>query len=136
MHPGLGTGPHHREVAGGATMPHPSGVTELLARADGGDVAAQAELYVLVEPVLRSLALARKRASGAGQEVETTALIDDAFLKLVGRGASRWTGGDREKFYAFASAKMHDLLIEELRRRLAGKRNEGRAPAPLDGDIF
>jgi hypothetical protein len=119
-------------------MPQPSSVTELLVRADAGDAGAQAELYAVAEPVLRALARARERARGAARELETTALIDDAFLKLVEQGVTTWAPGDREKFFAYVSAKMHDLLIDELRHRGRGlgfpAQPEGEAgPAPGPG---
>jgi RNA polymerase sigma factor (TIGR02999 family) len=113
-------------------MSPPLNVTELLVRADAGDEGAQADLYALVEPVLRNLARARKRANPAGHELRTTVLIDDAFVKLVGRRVTVWSPGDRQKFFAYASKKMQDMLIVELRRGSAIKRNEGQALAPLE----
>src|SRR5262245_18796571 len=89
-------------------------ITRLLEQAALGDQRADDELYPLVEAELRNIALGvLKRLSARGKE-ETTALIDDAYLKLVhGPGQACKT---RKQFYVFAARKIHELVIDLIRK--------------------
>ncbi len=103
-------------------MPDPGEVTFLLQKAGGGDRAAADELYRLVEKDLRAIAGKRKQRLGNPLDGSTTVLVDDAFCKLVGTDATVWNPGDRGKFFSYAANKIHDLLVEAARARLAQKR--------------
>src|ERR1700736_2544802 len=107
-------------------MPAPGEVTILLQKAGRGDRAAADELYRLVEKDLRAIAGKRKRRFENPLEGSTTVLVDDAFCKLVGSDVTNWQPGDRGKFFSYAANKIHDLLVEAARARLAQKRGGGR----------
>jgi RNA polymerase sigma factor (TIGR02999 family) len=100
-------------------------VTILLQKADGGDQAAAGELYRLVEKDLRAIVGKRKQRFEMPLE-STTVLVDDAFCKLVGRDVTTWRAGDRGKFFSYAANKIHDLLVDAARARLAQKRGGDR----------
>lgn len=125
----------------------PGEVTLLLQRADNGDCAAADALYRLVEGHLRAIAARRKQGFAEGPEASTTVLVDDAFCKLVGNDVTNWQPGDRRKFYAYMANKMHDLLVDAARARLAQKRSgelhrcdlealDPAAPPPEDSDFI
>lgn len=104
-------------------MSEPGEITHLLQRADAGDVQAANDLYRLVQDDLRAIAarvLARKGV--AGVDMCATMLVNDVFLKLVGQNKTEWNAGDRAKFFAYASKKMHELLIDAARTHKAKKR--------------
>jgi RNA polymerase sigma factor (TIGR02999 family) len=107
-------------------MPTPGEVTLLLQKASSGDRAAANELYRLVEKDLRAIVGKRKRRFDNPAEGSTTVLVDDAFCKLVGRDVTVWQPGDRGKFFSYAANKIHDLLVEAARARLAQKRGGDR----------
>lgn len=107
-------------------MPTPGEVTILLQKAGSGDRATADELYRLVEKDLRAIAGKRKARFGNPADGSTTVLVDDAFCKLVGRDGTVWQAGDRGKFFSYAANKIHDLLVEAARTRLAQKRGGDR----------
>jgi RNA polymerase sigma factor (TIGR02999 family) len=111
-------------------MASPGEITQLLRQADDGNADADQRLYLLVEQDLRAIARKRKQAH-AKSDMPTTQLIDDAFLGLVGAGATTWSPGDRRKFFGYMSRKMHDQLIEAARRARAQKRG-GEARREVD----
>jgi RNA polymerase sigma factor (TIGR02999 family) len=117
-------------------MPEAGDITRLLQEADQGHPEAANQLFVLVEQDLRRIARKRKRVAGVGVDVDTstTVLVDDAFCRLVGRDAAKWQPGDRHKFFAYVSTKIHDMLIDRLREQQAQKRGGGQSPAPLEHD--
>jgi RNA polymerase sigma factor (TIGR02999 family) len=106
-------------------------VTTLLGLANQGDARAQAALYRLVEGELRRHAQARLRHERPPHELQTTMLVDDVFIKLVGDQSLTWQ--NRAQFYCLAARVMRELLVDEARRRTADKRGGGAAPADLDG---
>lgn len=118
-------------------MGQPGEITRLLQRAEEGDAGAVGELFVLVEEDLRRIARQRKRDAslGAAVDASTTALVDDAFIRLVGQDKSTWQAGDRGKFFAYISNKIHDFLIAELRKQQAQKRGGDRHRAEFDPDL-
>ncbi len=107
-------------------MQSPGEVTFLLQKACGGDRMASDELYRLVEKDLRAIAGKRKQRFKNVLEGSTTVLVDDAFCKLVGNDVTIWQPGDRGKFFSYAANKIHDLLVEAARARMAQKRGGDR----------
>ena len=107
-------------------MSTPGDITLLLQRAGGGDRAAADALYRLVEKDLRAIAGRRKRRFDHPAEGSTTVLVDDAFCKVVGRDVTIWRPGDRGKFFSYVANKVHDLLVDAARARLAQKRGGDR----------
>ena len=105
-------------------MPDAGTITRLLNAADAQDAQAADELYRLVKDDLQRIARKRKRVVGvdAGIDASTTALVDDAFCRLVGRDETTWRKGDRRKFFSYISKKIHGDLIDLIRREKADKR--------------
>jgi RNA polymerase sigma factor (TIGR02999 family) len=93
----------------------PSGrVTELLARIGQGQRAATDELLPLVYTELRQLARVRMSGERPGQTLQATALVHEAYLRLVGGAELAWDS--RGHFFAAAAEAMRRILIERARR--------------------
>lgn len=92
-------------------------ITALLQAAAAGDDSAQSELFTRVESELKTLAHRELGRWPPGASVQTTALVDEIFLRLVGKES---TPTDRRHFYAIAARAMHEALID--RARLRGRR--------------
>lgn len=91
-------------------------VTRILAAARQGDAAAARLLLPLVYDELRRLAAARLAHEAPGQTLQPTALVHEAYLRLVGdEDAARWH--DRGHFFAAAAEAMRRILIEAARRK-------------------
>jgi RNA polymerase sigma factor (TIGR02999 family) len=107
-----------------------SEVTRLLSAAAVGDRRAAADLLPLVYDELRRLAAAHLAAEAPGHTLQPTALVHEAYLRLVGRtDDAQWDG--RGHFFAAAAQAMRRLLVETARRKRAVKRS-GRARVDLD----
>ena len=100
-----------------------SDVTRLLDAAAAGDPRAAANLLPLVYAELRALAAARLAAEKPGQTLQATALVHEAYLRLVGAGGPDWAG--RGHFFAAAAEAMRRILIEAARRKGRAKRGGG-----------
>jgi len=106
-------------------------VTRLLDAAAGGDPKAAAELLPLVYAELRQLAAARLADEKPGQTLQATALVHEAYLRLVGGEQPRdWNG--RGHFFAAAAEAMRRILINRARDRHRLKRGGGRNRVDLD----
>jgi RNA polymerase sigma factor (TIGR02999 family) len=92
-----------------------SDVTRILDRARQGDAKAAAELLPLVYEELRRLAAHKMAQEAAGQTLQATALVHEAWLRLVGDGQPRWQG--RGHFFAAAAEAMRRILVENARRK-------------------
>jgi RNA polymerase sigma factor (TIGR02999 family) len=106
-------------------------VTTLLHLASGGDAQAQDELFRLVEGELRKRAAALLRRERPGHLLQTTVLIDEAFVKLVGRQTVPWQ--NRSQFYCYAARAMRHVLVDWARKETAEKHGGGRPALSLDG---
>ncbi len=104
-------------------------VTRLLEAAHRGDKQAAAELLPLVYDELRKLAAAKLSQEKPGQTLDATALVHEAYLRLV--GGQRFDG--RGHFFAAAAEAIRRILVEQARRRQALKRGDRRRE-PLDPD--
>jgi RNA polymerase sigma factor (TIGR02999 family) len=101
-------------------------VTQILSAIDAGDPKATAELLPLVYDELRNLAAARLVDEQPGQTLQPTALVHEAYLRLVGGSQPKdWTG--RGHFFAAAAEAMRRILVEAARRKGRLKRGGGRA---------
>ena len=108
-----------------------SDVTRLIGAAAAGDPKAAADLLPLVYTELRTLAAARLAAERPGQTLQPTALVHEAYLRLVGpAGDPGWDG--RGHFFAAAAEAMRRILVDHARAKLADKRGGGRRRVPLD----
>ena len=95
-------------------------LTRLLRRAGDGDEDALESLLPLVYDELRLIARRQLSHQAPGQTLNTTALVHEVFLKLVGRVGGAWPG--RAHFYAFASRAMRHILVDAARHRRAQRR--------------
>lgn len=107
-------------------------ITRLLEDARAGDQRAAADLLPLVYAELRSLAARKMRQERPDQTLQATALVHEAYLRLLGAdGAGRqWDG--RWHFFAAAAEAMRRILVESARRRGRVKRGGGRERVDLD----
>ncbi len=95
-------------------------VTQILVRLEQGDPAAAHELLPLVYDELRRLAAAKMRHESPGQTLQATALVHEAYLRLVGSNdAKHWDG--RGHFFAAAAESMRRILVENARRKARTK---------------
>lgn len=107
-------------------MPHEQtnpDLTLALDAAHGGDAAAASRVLGLVYGELRAMAEAQLRQSpghGAGNTLQPTALVHEAYLKLFGNGAVDWQG--RAHFFGAAGRAMRQILVDQARRKGAAKR--------------
>ncbi|HVK07372.1 MAG TPA: ECF-type sigma factor [Gemmataceae bacterium] len=111
-----------------------SDVTRLIEAAQAGDRKAAADLLPLVYTELRKLAAARLAGESPSHTLQPTALVHEAYLRLVGPAdAARWDG--RGHFFAAAAEAMRRILVEAARRRSAQKRGgeRGREAIELEG---
>src|SRR6516162_9063485 len=99
-----------------------SDVTRLLDAAAAGDPAAAADLLPLVYDELRKLAAARMAAEKPGQTLQATALVHEAYLRLVGDQQF----DNRGHFFAAAAEAMRRIVVENARRKKRAKHGAGR----------
>jgi RNA polymerase sigma factor (TIGR02999 family) len=98
-----------------------SEVTRILSATQGGDPHAAEQLLPLVYDELRKLAAQRLGREAPGQTLQATALVHEAYLRLVGQGPGQhWDG--RGHFFAAAAEAMRRILVERARRRKRLKR--------------
>jgi RNA polymerase sigma factor (TIGR02999 family) len=108
-----------------------SEVTRVLEAIGRGEPQRACELLPLVYEELRKLAKARLAREPAGQTLQATALVHEAYIRLVGDESSRsWES--RGHFFAAAAEAMRRILIEAARRKRASKRGGGRARREFD----
>jgi RNA polymerase sigma factor (TIGR02999 family) len=108
-----------------------SDVTRLLDAASNGDRQAAAAVLPVVYDQLRELAAARLAAEATGNTLDATALVHEAYLRLVGPAdGRRWTDG--RHFYAAAATAMRRILVDHARAKRARKRGGGAGREPLD----
>src|SRR5262245_55504482 len=99
-------------------------VTHLLSAAGRGDPRAAEQLLPLVYQELRRLAAQKLAQEQPGQTLQATALVHEAYLRLVGerQGSCPPDWNSRGHFFAAAAEAMRRILVEQARRRLAQKR--------------
>ena len=101
-------------------------LTRLLDAAATGDLQAAADLLPIVYDELRKLAAARLSEEKPGQTLQATALVHEAYLRLVGGDQPQdWNG--RGHFFAAAAEAMRRILVENARRKTRVKRGGGLA---------
>ena len=92
-----------------------SDVTRILNAIERGDAKATDELLPIVYEELRLLAAQKLSAEPRGQTLQATALVHEAYVRLVGDGPQSWDG--RAHFFAAAAEAMRRILVERARRR-------------------
>jgi len=100
-----------------------SDVTQILERVEQGDGQAAAELLPLVYAELRKLAASKMANEAAGNTLQTTALVHEAWLRLVGNDNPTFRG--RAHFFAAAAEAMRRILIDRARRKRAVRHGGG-----------
>jgi RNA polymerase sigma-70 factor (ECF subfamily) len=98
----------------------PQEITDLLQAWARGEQSALEKLIPLVEAELRRRAKTYLRREGPGHVLQTTALVNEAYIKLLGQNRVRWQ--NRTHFYAVASLCMRRVLMDYARARSRGKR--------------
>lgn len=108
-------------------------ITQLLHRVEKGESDAAAELFERIYPELRRTAESHMRGQNKGHTLQPTALVNEAFLKLAGKGCpAQPTFQDRRHFFLTASKAMRHILIDHARSKRALKRDRARAHEELD----
>src|SRR3954462_9482058 len=105
-------------------------VTRLLDAAAAGDRKAAADLLPIVYDELRKLAAARMAAEAPGHTLSATALVHEAYLRLVGPANADGFENHRH-FFAAAAEAMRRVLVDHARNRGRQKRDRDRRPLPL-----
>jgi len=127
-----------------ATMKRLSDVTRILEAAQNGDPTSAEQLLPLVYEELRRLAAHKMANEAAGQTLQPTALVHEAWLRLVGNQEQQWNG--RAHFFGAAAEAMRRILIENARRKGAQRHGGGQvkldiqeieiATAPKDDELL
>jgi|ERR1044071_975461 RNA polymerase sigma factor (TIGR02999 family) len=105
-------------------------ITELLLAWNSGDTSALNRLMPLVEAELRRVARYYMRREGEAHTLQTTALVNEVYLKLVNQKQVQWH--NRAHFFAISSQFMRRILVDHARRNLRGKRGGGKEELCLD----
>ena len=108
-----------------------SDVTRILNAIEAGDPQAASQLLPLVYDELRKLAAARMASERVDHTLDATALVHEAYLRLVG-GGNRATWSHRRQYFAAAADAMRRVLVDHARSHRAGKRGGSRERVPLD----
>ena len=107
-----------------------SDITSILNAIDGSEAKAAAELLPLVYTELRRLAASKMAQEEPGQTLQPTALVHEAWLKLVGQQNRRWQ--DRNHFFAAAAEAMRRILVDNARRKLRQRHGGGQERVELN----
>src|SRR5215210_3821023 len=111
-----------------------SDVTQILSDLAQGDAQAAAQLLPLVYDELRKLAAARMAEEAAGHTLSATALVHEAYLRLVGPAdAARWD--NRGHFFAAAAEAMRRILVDHARRKAAARHGGRLGRLALEPDL-
>lgn len=106
-------------------------VTRILSQIESGDPSAADQLLPLVYDELRKLAAAKLAQERPGQTLQATALVHDAYIRLVNvKEAQHWDS--RGHFFAAAAEAMRRILVDEARRKMRPKHGGGRKRVDLD----
>jgi len=108
-----------------------SEVTRILSAIEDGDLHAAEQLLPLVYDELRKLAAQKLAQEKPGQTLQATALVHEAYLRLVDRdNVQRWNG--RGHFFAAAAEAMRRILVDQARKKMSHKRGGGLERLPLE----
>src|SRR5580692_2028526 len=107
-----------------------SDITLLLEAISRGESQASEDLLPLIYDELRRLAAARMAGEAAGQTLQPTALVHEAWLKLVNEGGRTWK--NRGHFFRAAAQAMRRILVDRARQKLSIKRGSGGEKIAID----
>jgi RNA polymerase sigma factor (TIGR02999 family) len=105
-------------------------ITQLLQSWQKGDAQSGEDVVPLVYAELRRIARMRLSAERAGHTLQPTALVHEAWLRLMQQHGASWQ--NRAQFFAIAAQAMRRILVDHARRRHSGKRNAGETPIALE----
>jgi len=111
----------------------PERLTELLRAWQQGDASAGDKLALLVYSELRRIASSRLRAEREGHTLQATALVNEAWLRLMQQHGAVWQ--NRSQFFAIAAQAMRRILVDHARKRQAARRGEGAEHVPVDDTL-
>jgi RNA polymerase sigma factor (TIGR02999 family) len=109
-------------------------VTHILNAIERGDARATGELLPLVYDELRRLAAGKMAVEAPGHTLQPTALVHEAWLRLVGSGQQTWE--NRAHFFGAAAEAMRRILVEHARRKLSRKRGGGAEHVELNESVL
>lgn len=115
-------------------MTNPETVTQLLLAWSNGDASALERLLPYVETELRRLASYHMRREKVGHTLQTTALVNELYLKLVDQTQAKWQ--NRAHFFAVSAQLMRRILVDYARRQLRSKRGGGVSELALDEAVI
>ncbi len=107
-------------------------VTQILCQVESGDSSAAEHLLPLVYEELRRLAAARLAHEKPGQTLQATALVHEAYLRLLGSKGTKQSWNSRGHFFGAAAEAMRRILVENARRRACEKHGGGRDRQEFD----
>ena len=113
---------------------HQAAVTRLLARAQSGDAQATNELFPIVYDELRTLAAGFMQGESRANTMQATALVHEAYLRLVGPNQAPWD--NRAHFFGAAARAIRRILVDHARERNGLKRGGGKRPISLDDALL
>lgn len=105
-------------------------ITQLLQSWQQGDAQSGEEVVPLVYAELRRIARIRLSAERSSHTLQPTALVHEAWLRLMNQHGATWQ--NRSQFFAIAAQAMRRILVDHARRRHSNKRNGGETPLTLD----
>jgi RNA polymerase sigma factor (TIGR02999 family) len=109
-------------------------VTRILSAIEQGDVRAVDELLPAVYQELRHLAAQKLSCEPPGQTLQATALVHEAYIRLVGQEVQNWKS--RTHFFAAAAEAMRRILVENARRKQALKHGGGQQKVDIDDALL
>lgn len=112
----------------------PPDVTQLLTAWTNGDQAARDQLMSVVYEELHRLARRHMRKESPGHTLQTSALVNEAFLRLVGQRNVHWQ--NRAHFFGIAAQMMRRILVDHARTRSSAKRGQGERALSLDDGLI
>jgi RNA polymerase sigma factor (TIGR02999 family) len=111
-------------------------VTQILSRIDAGDPVAAEQLLPLVYEELKKLAAAKLAHEKPGQTLQATALVHEAYLRLVGSSGDGQQWNSSGHFFGAAAEAMRRILVDSARRKASSKYGGQRVRVSLDGVDF
>lgn len=108
-------------------------ITQLLALAAAGDAAAENDLYARVYNELRTIARHHLRGEQAATQLDPPSLVNEAYLRMAGRGDLEFD--NRHRFFAYASRVMRSIIIDHVREKQAARRGGGVGDVTLTTSI-
>lgn len=114
--------------------PPPHDIASAVEASRAGDREASNRLVTLLYHELRRLAASLLQERRPGQTLQATALVHEAYLRIIGKDREEWAG--RRHFFSTAARAMRDILVEESRRKASLKRGGKRARVALDGEAL